>query len=510
VTEYGCHAAELADFDARVRACFEGFSGLHPNATQWRRAVLAVRNGGVGLRRVADHAAAAWLASRSATHARCAAIDPDHLWEVDQPASASAAAVRALNAVLPEPGRITPSVPTPIGQRELSQALEEVEAAALLAPSGGLDARARAHLRLVRQPGAGAWLTAMPSFAIGNAIAAPLFVTLLRRRLGMPVFEESFFCPRCAGVMDPFGDHALVCAGGGDRTLRHNALRDIFAHHAQAAGYAAAVEKSGLLPPRPFLGGAWDDGTVGADARSPPESRRPADVFLPAWRGGRGAAVDFAVTSGLQCGLLDLSAADGGVAATRYEERKRSHLRTAQLCDEAGLHFLPFVVEADGGFGSDACATLSALARAAARLTGEAPSVRGAYVKQSLSIALQRANALAIARRAPGVAPPLAAPLAAARAQLAFAAAAGPPPPLPPNAAAGAAGADATPAACLRSRASACAQSCASPPTVMLSASASSASSPLPASRSSPPPAAAVPCAAVAAAAASPAVLLCC
>ena len=83
----------------------------------------------------------------------------------------------------------------------------------------------------------------------------------------------------------------------------------------------------------------------------------------------------------------------------------------------------PLVVEADGGFGKEARSVLGALATAAGRLTGEGTAVRGEMAVQSLSVALQRANAAAIARRAPDPAPPLAAPLAAAQSQLRFAAA---------------------------------------------------------------------------------------
>ena len=120
----------------------------------------------------------------------------------------------------------------------------------MLSAEGGLDARARAHLRLVREPHAGSWLLAVPSDAFGNVIVPQLFTILLRRRLCMPVFEHEHWCPLCAGIMDPWGDHALVCGGGGDRTLRHNALRDLVLRLAKSAGFTAVAEKPGLLPPR--------------------------------------------------------------------------------------------------------------------------------------------------------------------------------------------------------------------------------------------------------------------
>ncbi len=129
--------------------------------------------------------------------------------------------------------------------------------------------------------------------------------------------------------------------------------------------------------------------------------------------GGLPAAVDLAVTSGLQSALLNLSAVDGAAAAARYEERKRQFLGTAAQCKEAGMLFAPFVVEAEGGLGSDARTLLNSLAHDAAKLTGEAPSVSLERATQALSVALHRANAPAIARRAGGPLPP-AAPLAAA------------------------------------------------------------------------------------------------
>jgi hypothetical protein len=83
------------------------------------------------------------------------------------------------------------------------------------------------------------------------------------------------------------------------------------------------VDTSGLLPPRPFLGAAWDDGTVGADARCPPEFRRPANVVR------RAAADDFVVTSGMQCGPLELSQQRGaGAAGAAAADQHRVHLRT--------------------------------------------------------------------------------------------------------------------------------------------------------------------------------------
>eukprot|EP00663_Eupelagonemidae_sp_cell21sb_P000575 gene575-2533_t len=164
VVEYGTHDTQLRVFDGQVRACFEEFTGLCPSTVQWDRAVLALRNGGLGLRRAAAHAAAAYAASCAATHRRCVELDRAFTCPFDAPGSAAALAIRNLNAALPVSAQIVFPVPH-LRQQSLSLALEEASVGAMLAPDGGLDVRGRALLRLLRQPGAGAWLSALPSEA---------------------------------------------------------------------------------------------------------------------------------------------------------------------------------------------------------------------------------------------------------------------------------------------------------------------------------------------------------
>ena len=93
--------------------------------------------------------------------------------------------------------------------------------------------------------------------------------------------------------MDRFGDHALVCPCKGDRTVRHNAVRNCTFSEAVVAGRNPDREKAGLLPGRPA-----SDGVKGKEGE-----RRPADVWLPRGPCGRGEALDFACTSGLRTDL---------------------------------------------------------------------------------------------------------------------------------------------------------------------------------------------------------------
>ena len=111
-------------------------------------------------------------------------------------------------------------------------------------------------------------------------------------------------------------------------------------------------------------------------------------------------AIDFAITSGLQQGALDRSAEDSSAVVVEYEERKRSHLGTADLCSSAGFGFEPFVVEAHGGgLGPAARRMLTFVASAAAALESAEVEEKVVRVAGSLASALWRETARAIVRR---------------------------------------------------------------------------------------------------------------
>ena len=92
--------------------------------------------------------------------------------------------------------------------------------------------------------------------------------------------------------LDVYADHCLVCSCKGNRTLRHNAVREGTYRFAKASALNPQREKRGLLPPRP------DAEQIKEKVNA--SGRRPADIWVPRWGDGDTAAFDFAVTSGLQ------------------------------------------------------------------------------------------------------------------------------------------------------------------------------------------------------------------
>ena len=99
------------------------------------------------------------------------------------------------------------------------------------------------------------------------------------------------------------------------------------------------MERPGILQSRPLAGARQENG----DQRDANANRRPADVYLPRWRRGTPAALDFAVTSGLRRDIVNSSAEDGSIATRNYETFKRSHLNTEAACQEEGITFIPVI-----------------------------------------------------------------------------------------------------------------------------------------------------------------------
>ena len=121
----------------------------------------------------------------------------------------------------------------------LSQAVEKHTLAQL---KNGASQSRRAHLSFVCDEEAENFVTASPCKAAKLKTEPALFVAMLRRWLRIRFSAEDTECQFCDGILDGFGDHALVCCGGGDRTRRHNLIRNMAFHAAEAANLQPELE----------------------------------------------------------------------------------------------------------------------------------------------------------------------------------------------------------------------------------------------------------------------------
>ena len=190
--------------------------------------------------------------------------------------------------------------------------------------------------------------------------------------LGLQMFEEHPRCPVCHSTSDHFGDHYVGCGGNADRIIRHNSLRDAVFSAAQTAALAPRKDVPSLIP-----------GT----------QNRPADVFLPCWKGGRPAALDITVISTMQQ-LTIRSAAEIQGHALLVEEERKFAAHGAE-CQAAGISFTPLAIETLGGLSDTTADTISNIGRLIGQRFGISPIESSRQLFQRLAISLWRGNASA-------------------------------------------------------------------------------------------------------------------
>ena len=197
-------------------------------------------------------------------------------------------------------------------------------------------------------------------------------------RLGCPVFPTSGKCPACPNFSDKEGDHAISCGYQGERTARHNHLRDLLYHTALSAALGPTREDRALIP--------------GTEAR-------PADVLLPNWTGGRDTALDVTVINPLQTSLVAQAAATPGHALNVAYNRKMT--QSAEACRLEGMVFTPLVAETLGGWHESAVEQVKKLGSALARHTGQEESDKIRHLYQGLAVRLAKGNASLFLNRTP-------------------------------------------------------------------------------------------------------------
>ncbi len=131
----------------------------------------------------------------------------------------------------------------------------------------------------------------------------------------------------------------------------------------------------------------------------PGDDRRPADVLIPHWAGGRDAAMDVTVVNPLQVATVAGAATTPGHALTFAYDRK---VRGAEEdCRRQGIAFLPMAAESLGGWHSVAEREVRKLGVALARHTGQEEGEAVGHLWGRLGILLQRGNAAILGNRVP-------------------------------------------------------------------------------------------------------------
>ena len=103
----------------------------------------------------------------------CLQLDPHHVWELNDLSSSAYKAVQQVNFFAQPLGAVPEPVPSNMQQRMLSSLIDDGTLSELT-QQGNLSFRA--HMELLKLDGAGTWLHAIPSNALGTKVEPQLYV----------------------------------------------------------------------------------------------------------------------------------------------------------------------------------------------------------------------------------------------------------------------------------------------------------------------------------------------
>jgi len=328
----------------------------------WKQASLPVRWGGIGVRKASVIAPSAFLASVLSSAPLVAVLLPGgrHLHS-DRFFLEAAACWSTLAGSAFTPGQ------TAISQRVLDDGISSAISRDLLLQAGPVN---RARLLASLAIGSGAWLQALPCNNLGLRLGNNELRIAVGLRLGTPLVRPH----KCVygSEVEPNGHHGLACRRSAGRHRRHTLANEVLVRAIRSVEVHAELE-----PLRLFR----DDG------------KRPDGATLDPWSGGRYLVWDFTCPDTLAPSHLRQSCQSAGSAATLAESLKLT--KYSEIASSGEYIFAPLAVETLGVWGGSATALCEEIGRRAAQLSGDSRSTT--FLKQRLSLAVQRGNAASVA-----------------------------------------------------------------------------------------------------------------
>ena len=354
----------LGSLDAVITNSVMAVTNVNMSDFSLSQSQLPVRMGGIGVRRLSDIAAPAYLSSLHSTAQLSESIiqNSTDLAESDE---ISRAIEHWETKVLTDDETVQlPRKPeNPKSQKQWDLISLQRQHSALLAVT---DQISRSRLLAASCPESGQWLHAFPSPALGTHLDAEAFRIAIAHRVGAEVCQPHR-C-RCGGQVDRLGLHPLSCRYSSGRAARHAAANNIIARGLHAAGLPSIIEPVGL-------------------SRS--DGRRPDGMTTFPLKNGLCLVWDFTCVDAYARSHLSSSALTPGLAATTAEALKRS-----KYTDIAERHiFEPIAVETSGAYGQST-KKFRDLGRRIAVATGDIRETM--YLQQRIGIAIARGNAMCV------------------------------------------------------------------------------------------------------------------
>ncbi|CAM1323772.1 Uncharacterised protein r2_g3246 [Pycnogonum litorale] len=212
----------------------------------------------------------------------------------------------------------------------------------------------------------GAWLHALPAASLGFLMDNNCTRICVGLRLGIPLCEPHT-C-HCGQLVDKFGHHGLACPQYRARKSRHDNFNAIINQALVSAGVPCILEPPGICR---------EDG------------KRPDGMSLVPWSRGRTLIWDVTCVDSYASSNISRAQTPGGAA--EYAEFRKEEKYNALSIDHA---FVPLGFETSGTWGPSTRSFIKTLGQKV--LSSTADRRAASFLKQRLSVAIQRGNSVCI------------------------------------------------------------------------------------------------------------------
>ena len=310
-------------FDNLIKEAFHTAIKTPVPDIAWQQATLPTTMCGNGFRRASDHAPAEYLCSLAKTLPHIEAIlDPIHY---DPPIELG---MTLLNSRVQVPYTFEDLYATK--QKVVSHAIDQRRFDNMMDSIPVEDLRTKARLVCVKKKHSGDFLNVIPSESLGLYMRPEVYTVAVCYRLGLGIMNnnnQTCLIEGCDAYSNQYGDHEIGCKFGGQRTTRHNKIRDTIYHTGLSACLNPQRETNNL---------------------DPESASRPADVLFTDFGTMGTVAVDVSVVSPLRADLMSHVLKEPGYALEHVRKEKlRKHHHTCQM---NGMTCMPLPVETFGGW----------------------------------------------------------------------------------------------------------------------------------------------------------------
>ena len=351
----------LTEFDNCLRTCLANITNCHLDNDAFEQASLPVKLGGLGVRGAVDISLPAFIASSYKAADTVISLLPQHHLSAFNDLLSGAVTQWKAKA----PNLLEPALSARASQKSWDLPLAKIKLNLLL--EGARSPLDRSRIQAVSAPGAGAWLNAVPIPSLGLKLDNESLRISVALRLGSKL-NTPYACI-CGAAVEDSATHGLDCRRASGKHARHSAVNDIIHRALSAAGVPSHLEPAGMCR---------DDG------------KRPDGATLIPWKQGRCLVWDFTCPNTIARSHISQSASLAGSVCASAEANKKKKYSSLS----ASYIFVPIAVETLGPWGPEADSFVSELGHRLSAKTGDHRS--GAFLRQKISVAIQRGNATCI------------------------------------------------------------------------------------------------------------------